>query len=136
MKKFLVLSALLTFYLSGHSQNLQTDKIQWVSTGFYDSLAKVNVTVACQFVTNPSGGQVDWIQDNGNYVTSFTISAFTGSWPDLSVDGSVVYQLTASQVNGTLSIVRAGGTTSLKLILATPSGPISNIYQISSYTKQ
>jgi hypothetical protein len=118
--------------------NPQSDTIRWSTSSLTDLNANVTVAHTCQFITYGSQ-KLDWVQDNGNFTTKWTITNTTGSWSDASLPGSITFAISSeqqgTQLAGQITLNRS--SSGLSVILKISGGPsdVNLSYQISSNEK-
>ncbi len=133
LKQITIACFLLGFAQASYSQapNIQINTIRWNATGFMDLLANVTAEGPCQFVTH-GVQRVDWAQANGNFVISFTSTSISGSWEDLSTNGSLTLGLAGDSLTGQVVLSRTDEGIKAELTINGGSVPIKNSYTISS----
>jgi hypothetical protein len=134
ISKWPLIMCCLVLTLTTHAQNIKTDKIQWNASGFTDLIHKAEASgAACQFIT--TGSKIDWIQDHGNYIQSFTVVNTTGNWDDINKSGSIVFAVKSDELAGEISFQRGTKGLDLQIVLSGSTSPIEILYQISSIEK-
>jgi hypothetical protein len=130
----MVVTLLFTGVVHAQSINVQSDNITWTINGMTDVDAGVTVAYQCKFTT--FGNQnIDWIQDNGNYVVHFSILSTDGLWTNPDDTGSITYTISGSGLTGTFTISNSGTSISASLHLTGGTGDINHIYPVQSYEK-
>jgi len=127
----------LAAFASSHVQaqtSIQSDTVRWSATGFADLIANVNADGPCQFITYGLG-RMDWVQSDGNFVMSFTATSISGSWQDLTANGSVNMGLAFDTLTGQIVLSRTDQGITAELTINGGSAPIKNSYTISSIEK-
>lgn len=119
--------------LNIQAQDILTDEIQWNASGFTDVLSGAVVEDApCIFRTHGDQG-IDWVQGDGTFVSTFSVTATSGSWPDLTEFGSIEFQGTLDGLSGTITISRSSLGMKIDLVLIGGSADVNNSYVISSF---
>ena len=108
MNKLIYLLLLLSGTLM--AQSPIADNISWKSDILFDSIDRATMPFASEFRVYPLKKKIDWLQNNGSYVTAFTINEVQGRWFDLKADGKVIFSVSYLGRNGQLVIERTGGS--------------------------
>jgi len=132
-KRLITIIICCTGFSSLVGQNLLTDNILWTATTLSDLNHNTTVNAPCQFKT--MGAQIDWIQGNGSYITSFSVQNTSGAWPDVSKSGSVIFSVTSDGLTGNMTWTRDSSGLSVKLVLSGGTDPINILYTISTFQK-
>lgn len=114
--------------------SLTTDNIRWHTSELKDIASNVSSANVCQFITY-GNSKIDWVQDNGNYITHWTIKSVTGEWSNLNNNGSVSFMITDDQLNGLLIITKSDQGVYMVLKINDSKFNINVSYTISSYEK-
>jgi hypothetical protein len=120
--------------VQAQSINTQSDNITWTISGLHDVNANVTVAYQCKFVTY-ANQSIDWLQDDGNYVTHFSIVSTEGQWPNPTATGSITYTIRSDDLTGSLTISNSGSEISVSLYLSGGTSDINHIYPVQSYEK-
>ncbi len=128
MKTLSIFILCLTGYFL-QAQSVTTQTLRWNASGFKDLVSGETVAVASQFVTYGQQ-QVEWVQGNGSFISTYTITSVTGSWANVNNDGSIVYNIAGNELTGQLTFART--TTGILVQLTFTSGTTSTIQH--SYT--
>jgi hypothetical protein len=123
----------IAFAANAQSPNILADKIQWNATGFKDLNSNTVVATPCQFISTAS--QINWVQGNGTYTETFTISGANGPWPDLNQPGSIIFSVSQASLNGTITFSKSSSGITIKLVLTGGTSPINILYTISTFEK-
>jgi hypothetical protein len=140
MKMKFKICVILIFVLAGlntaysQSINIQSDNLEWTINGLTDVNANITVPYSCKFTTFGTQN-IDWVQDNGNYVIHFTVVSTEGQWTDPEALGSITYSVTGDGMTGSLTISNSGTGKSASLQLTGGTNEINHIYPIQSYEK-
>jgi len=136
LKRYLVLLILLLCCSVSKAQslNLQSDSIAWSVDGMTDLDADVTVPYQCKFVTRGSQN-VDWIQEDGNFVLQFSVTAITGDWSNPAENGTITFSVNGEGLTGQLTISRSTDGLLATLHLSGGTHEINHKYPVASYEK-
>lgn len=73
-------------------QSIVNSTIVWEADQTTDLGTGTSTTISCQFISTGSQS-VEWIQKKGTVSTTYAVTSVTGSWADISSNGSVTYQV-------------------------------------------
>ena len=133
-KLIFFLAALASSHVQAQTLSIQNDTVRWSATGFADLISNITAEGPCQFITY-GPGRVDWVQSDGNFVLSFTATSISGSWQDLTTNGSVTMRLALDTLAGQIVLSRTDQGITAELTIDGGSAPIKNSYTISSIEK-
>lgn len=128
---FFVMSAIL----SAKAQNILTDKIQWNATNCTDLNSNTVVNRSSQIITN-GDRTVDWVQQDGGYVNTFSVTYASGAWTDLSQSGSIAYAIERDSLTGEITFSKDNDGITIKLVLMGGTYPINILYKVSTIERQ
>jgi hypothetical protein len=114
------------------AQTVTNQTLRWNASGFKDLNSGEVVNATSQFITYGQQ-KVEWVQGNGSFTSTFTITSVAGSWTNVSNKGSIVYNISGNQLTGQLTFART--TTGVTIQLTFTSGttsPIKHSYTITS----
>lgn len=120
---------------SAAAQNILTDKIQWNATNCTDLNSNAVVNTPCQIITN-GDRTVDWVQQDGGYVNTFSVTRASGAWTDLSQSGSIAYTIELDSLTGEITFSKDNDGITIKLVLTGGTYPINILYKVSTIEKQ
>lgn len=128
---------LLAASLAANGQNISQATLLWKSAKAINQANSSAFGHTCQFTTRPNNS-VEWNQANGKKTTSFSVSATSGQWADVSKDGQFTYQVqdtSAPSITGTLTFSRSGGKLTVRLQLSVNDKPDQDyLFSIDSVT--
>lgn len=120
---------------SAEAQNILTDKIEWNATNCTDLNSNTVVNTSSRIIT--SGDRtVDWVQQDGGYVNTFSVTRASGAWTDLSQSGSIAYAIERDSLTGEITFSRDHNGITIKLVLTGGTYPINILYKVSTIEKQ
>lgn len=102
--------AWLAYPASAQVVSVDTDEVKWTVSGLHDTHDDSKSDYNCYFIS--SSNKLTWVQ--GDYVLEFTITRVTGSWKDLSKDGSKRYEVTLDDKAGEVVIKRKNADTTIE----------------------
>jgi len=117
MKDYMFIFILVMISGSAIAQSPVSDNISWKSEVLFDSTDRASMPFVSEFRVYPSKRKIDWMQGNNSYVTTFSINATQGQWPDLKSDGKVSFAVSYFGKSGRLVIERSGGLTRIGLCI-------------------
>ena len=135
--KILMTTTVVLFSLgvvNAQSISIQSDNIAWSVNSMNDMNANVTVAYQCKIITF-ANQNIDWVQDNGNYVNHFSISNTQGQWTNPSENGSITYTISGEGLTGQLTISNSSSGLSASLQLSGATDPINHTYSIQSYER-
>lgn len=139
MKKVLMVLVLILFAGSAFAQtdslNIRLANLKWNSYEFLDSAKGSYIEHDSYFLTHGEGS-IDWHQqkDGEEKVTTFSITQIEGSWPDITVSGSITYSVMLNEVNGKIIFQRDGDWITAKLVFNNAAvGNLNYVFTISSF---
>jgi len=107
------------------AQNISADTVTWNSTRAVGEVNNDQIVYNCQFITR-AAQSIDWIQKNGARVNHYTVTGVEGSWPDVTFDGQVVYQVTLATYSGEITFSKSSGQTTVHLNISASGLPGMN----------
>jgi hypothetical protein len=129
MKTFFTFILCLTSYAL-QAQSITSDTLRWNASGFKDLVSNEVVNgVTSQFITY-GNQKIEWLQGGGSFVSTFTITATSGTWSNISNTGSMTYSISGEQLTGQMTFVRSVSGVTVELTFTT--GTTSTIHH--SYT--
>ncbi len=114
--QIVVIISLCTASLISKGQDMATSDLVWTVNKSHDLTAKEDYDYQCTFRTNGIH-PIIWSQNHDELMLTLEIGNVSGSWTDVSKDGSVTYQITVSGLQGSLTFERVGTTISIQLNL-------------------
>lgn len=131
------LTAILIFALAAAhptlGQNVATTALAWQADQATDLQTGKATPYAAVFKTFASD-RVEWVQKNGQMVSSYLVESVTGVWDNLSVDGSIVYTLIKNDKRIVMLIEKKNATTTVTLNFKV--GAQDNKHQFRIYATQ
>jgi hypothetical protein len=133
MKKYIILMiAIIATIPCVSAQNILSDTLRWQVTQLEDLNANVTESYSCTFTTRGTG-YIDW--DQASVSSQFEVTSVSGTWPNASEAGEVVYQITIDGLSGQLTFGRASGSATILLELTRSNGqPLRHRYSVSQIT--
>jgi len=123
MKRLLFSFLLVLPGLNGWCQgNPGQASLTWNYTRLYNGRNQEELTTAGQLVSYPAQ-KIDWVQNNGAYTDSYTITGVSGSWGDVSATGSITFLVQWGTSTGTFVFTRDANGLVGELTLANPNRP-------------
>lgn len=121
--------------LKGQNISIENDTVKWEVDQLTDTNASATMDFACQFITD-KGAAIRWIQQNGEFVSVFSINASEGTWTDLNMDGYKEYDITYLGKQGKIRIERSGGSLQISMsIMEGATNTTPYIFRVTSLTK-
>jgi hypothetical protein len=141
-KEGFLMITFLMFSLHALSQSISIahDTITWNAASLTDQNTNVSEPTNCRFITY-GNHRLEWIQGDGNYITSWSITGFGGDWADVAVPGTISCNLSNSEnglsITGQAIFKRSTSSLTIQLLINGASFSDINLsYNISSYEKQ
>ncbi len=91
--------------IPGVAQDVRADSITWTVDRLTNIRDTTSFDYSCVFKTNGLA-DIKWVQKSGSVSTRFTVASIIGSWPDVTTNGSSVFQITVDGKSGTLKLER------------------------------
>src|SRR5690242_13191163 len=113
--RLLIISLAISASISAHCQNILTDNISWTVDNLLDSASNATMAFSSEFKVYPSQQKIDWLQNNGDHTSTFTITSVSSEWTDISQNGIVEYETTYQGKSGVFRIERGSGFFHIKL---------------------
>lgn len=130
--KTLFVVALFTQGYLCDAQNILEQEIHWNSSGFTDLISNDVVQDApCEFVTHGMN-DINWIQGNGSFESTISISGANGNWEDVLEVGSMTFDVLYQGLIGKIEFARSNDELTVTLTINGGTAPIRNLYTISS----
>ena len=118
-----------------NGQRVSIDTLVWNSTRAVDQINPDTALYSCQFITRGSQS-LDWVQRGGARISHYIVNGVDGTWPDMTMDGQVVYHVTLNSYSGKFTLVKSGGQLTVHMSIS-DSGqgpPMDYLFYISSIT--
>lgn len=136
IKLFMIsLAVFLSATISVSAQTSGTDTLRWSVSGFTDLNNTTQVVGASEFVIRGSNS-ITWVQNNGNFTVNWNILSTTGSWPDMSLNGSQTFSFADDHVQGTLITSRSQEGLSIELSMTGGPSPFHLKFSVINVTKE
>jgi hypothetical protein len=119
--KNIFLALLLLASMNLAAQNIKVTQITW----HLDSLTDLNTTSTSAYsgTFKTDGHQnIQWIQNNGAYITEFVVSSIEGNWENILENGNILFHVSYEELIGTLLFERTTDGSFITLSLQLPSG--------------
>jgi len=116
MGKSILVFSLLLWTVSVQSQDILTTTISWNSTNTLDVTSNNSVSEATTFSNNQSIN-FNWKNSDGTIRKTYQIIEAIGKWSNVSNDGRMQYEVTDGRLSGTISIVKQGVNTKIKIAM-------------------
>lgn len=132
MKKIILtlLSTIAFALVHTYAQDIATNPLTWKVSNLTDLVSNQSAPYSCSFATQGSE-PIKWAQRQGRFITTFTVSGVTGSWPDVSKNGKVVLSIAADGQIGSLTFEKSDSGTWITLQLSQPGqGEIKNRFTV------
>ena len=113
---FLILLAFAALTSPVFAQDVRQSTLNWQSGKNINQTDNTMTEYVCSFTT-VADQKINWLQQNGSNVTTYTVNSVDGSWTNVAAEGQVVYHVTSDQLSGDFTFVRSGGTISLHVKL-------------------
>lgn len=110
-----------------YSQDILSSNIQWKSSSFFDASDGTEQNVQTTITT--SSNQIVWRDANGSVKYDLTIVQSTGSWSNVSQNGSMGYQVLAGSNNGIVEFKRASGIIQARILIV--EGETTSLYDVT-----
>lgn len=118
-----------------HAQDVLSSEIIWRVDSLKDLKSESAIAVASNFVTKSA--TIEWIQKNGAKKYEFNVTATSGSWTNVNVDGEILFNVTMAGKPGKIKIIRNQNTYSITLEYAmSDQEDIQYEFHISSFEIQ
>jgi hypothetical protein len=127
MNRYILTSICLVVACRGYAQNIATTSLQWNATSVFEAHLG-NTTVEPGTVTT-ANGHIVWKAANGSVKYDFTILETNGTWTNVSANGSVTYEVDHQNNRGTVQFKRDNGGVTIRIVLTTGSEPL--IYELT-----
>jgi len=114
------------FSSEASAQNIQTSTIEWNSISTFEAQSGTISDEATKVVS--SAEQIIWYDKNGIAQKTFSITTATGTWPNVSSNGSIIYNVSYGDNSGVAHFSKLDHLTKIRLHLITEEG--SPIYEL------
>lgn len=130
-----VFGFLFLFSISNvEGQSMIAENLRWSAVKFLDHSTTETTSHNSSFET--SSEKILWIQRGGKLVYEFTISGSEGIWPDVSVNGQLVFFVEFKGNKGTVKFSRENELITIKPeILVEGTNMLPYTFTINSITK-
>ena len=134
--KTLTILIIICGAIAAKGQDISATNLLWTVSGAKAQSDSASFNYACTFTTRAlATATLDWSQNNGQSVATYTVTSVDGQWSDVTQDGQVTYHVQKGKVNGTIVFQRSGGVPSIHLQLLVDTKPDQDyIFSISSIT--
>jgi hypothetical protein len=132
MRTSIIIAVLvLQMLFPAKGQDILQVNLRWNSGSTINLKANESSNYSCTFISSSS--EIQWLQKNGTRVKHFAITSVSGTWSDITTNGSVVFQVTEGSIPGVITIAKNGEGTSVTLDFTGHSGDaIKQQFWISS----
>lgn len=120
---------LSTIGIAAFGQNVNMQSIQWSASQAVDLRTSASRTQTFEITTSPT--QVKVVQ--GTTVKTFSVISTTGTWANVSANGSVQYQLSFNGKLGKALLQRVGGQASFTLDFSAHKDGFQQQFIIANY---
>jgi hypothetical protein len=121
-------AVLLTFQL--HAQNIQTTAIEWNINSTFDVEQGAITDETTRVVS--SSTQITWYAPDNNIRKTMSITGATGTWTNVSSNGSIIFNVTCEESSGIVQFWKADGQTRIRIHLVNESGGVLHELNVSS----
>jgi hypothetical protein len=108
-----MLFAMVLFNITIQAQNINSNKLRWISNQTENLKNNERYSFSCSFVTD--GSKILWIQKNGERVTEYTITNTDGVWSDIAQSGIVTYTVNNNELEGIIIFEKTDHSTMVTL---------------------
>jgi hypothetical protein len=136
MKQTLIIIALvgLGYVTYGQTISIGQDTITWEIDELNDLARDTTEVFHCKFITTPTG--IKWLQKNDGFINNFSVVSTSGSWGNLSLNGSYTFNVSFHEQTGKLSFERVDGLMHITMsFLEAGSNKMPYSFRVSNYTK-
>lgn len=134
--KYSLLFSFLLFSAAVAGQDIRQANLSWSSSRNVNSADKDTTAYTCSFTTRLAQS-IDWIQNNGTDVSTYTVNSVEGSWTDIQAEGQIVYHVSKDNLDGDFVFSRVTGKTSLRVKLNLNGKPnFDFVFVIDNVTTQ
>jgi hypothetical protein len=117
------------------SPSVASDTVVWEVDQFTDQNTSTTEAFSCKFITTRN--EITWLQRSDAFVNRLRVGAVTGQWPDLSVDGSIEFEVTFQDRTGRLRFERTGGSVLIKMyFMEGDRNSMPYVFHVDRYFKQ
>ncbi len=116
------------------AQDVRKATLRWELSASTDLQTQVQSDYEATLKT--STNQVTWEQRNGTRVTTYAITSVEGAWTDVSLEGSLTYNLSRNNRNSRMTFTRngQGAVTVTWEVLTEGQPPFRQQFQVSNVT--
>lgn len=97
------------------AQDIKSETLVWTATKVMDDADSTITDYSCTFTTHGITS-IDWNQNAGARLYSYSVTGVEGSWTNVLADGQATYQIESPKVKGTLVFSRQNGQAQAHLI--------------------
>jgi hypothetical protein len=119
---------LFAFQLS--AQNIQTSTIAWSTSSTFDVEQGAITDEATRIVSSSS--EIAWYGSDNNLRKTMSITGTTGTWSNVSSNGSITFNVTSEESSGIVQFWKADGQTRIRIHLISESGGMLCELEVSS----
>ena len=110
---FLLLLSVSLIATTSFAQNIQTSTIEWNCISTFTSQPGTVVDENTKVVS--SAEQIIWYDDNGAALKTLSITGSTGSWSNVSNNGSIIFNITSGDDTGIAQFSKSDGVTRIRI---------------------
>lgn len=130
-KQFIIVFFLVWFTtLKMQAQDIHTANLEWSCASIFEAQEGVFKDEIAKIKS--SAEEIVWYDKNGVVQKTFSIAGSSGTWTDISGNGSVVFNMTYGDNSGFVQFSKAGSTVKIRVHLINEEG--SPIYEFTVAT--
>jgi len=95
------------------AQNIQTSTIEWNCISTFTSQPGTVVDESTKVVS--SSDQIIWYDNNDTVLKTLSITGYTGSWSNVSNNGSIVFNIASGDDTGIVQFSKSDGVTRIRI---------------------
>jgi hypothetical protein len=127
----LIFSTLASF---AFAQSIHSGELHWNVEQLNDVNAGQSSVFNCLFTSSPTA--INWIQNEGEYTTSFPINSVSGTWSDVQGDGSVTFYVTFQDKTGEVTFSRENGLVTIRMkFMEQERNTTPYVFEVSTITQ-
>ncbi len=111
----MIILAVLIFQMVNPTmgQDILQTNLRWNSASTINLKTNESSSYSCSFISSSS--EIQWLQKNGTRVKHFAVTSTSGSWLNISTNGTISFQVTEGSIAGVITIAKDGEGTSVTL---------------------
>lgn len=129
IKKYMLAVLLVFLGYMVYGQNPRTASLRWSSSQFVELRSNTTQQAAFEIETHADGIRIT----TGNLTKVFTITSASGQWSDVTTDGTLIYDLTFGQKEGSAILKRENGSWEFTLDFSTYLDGIRQKFLLSGF---